>query len=147
MEDQQRLAELLVFNYLIGNCDAHAKNYSLFLGSRGSIRLAPAYDLSSTTVYGGSFGSELSRTMGMRLGGHANIDRVMRDDFDGLAIDLGMSTRAFVRLANSLVERIDASFDEVAHPLLDLGPNQLKVLVSLVREGFMARRMQVPRSA
>ena len=147
VEDQRGLAELVVFNYLIGNCDAHAKNYSLFLGGRRSIRLAPAYDLLSTTVYRGSFGSELSRTMGMRLGGHANIDRVTRDDFDGLAIDLGMSARALVRLASSLVERIETSFDEVANLLLESGSDQLELLVSRVREGFMARHTQVPRSS
>jgi hypothetical protein len=85
--------------------------------------------------------------MGMRLGGYANTDRVTRDDFDGLAIDLGMSARALVRLASSLVERIEASFDGVANLLLESGSDQLELLVSRVREGFMARHTQVPRSS
>lgn len=144
VEDQRRLAELVIFNYLVGNCDAHAKNYSLVLGGRGSVRLAPAYDLVSTTVYGESFGSELSRSMGMRLGGHANIDRVTCDDFDGLASDLGMSTRALAKLASSLVERIEVSYDEVTMPLLDSGPDDLETLVSLVHRGYETRRMQMP---
>lgn len=144
VEDQRRLAELMVFNYLVGNCDAHAKNYSLVLGNRGTAWLAPAYDLVSTTVYGGSFGSELSRTMGMRLGRHTNIDRVTRDDFEGLAADLGMSTRALSRLSSSLVEKIDAAYDGVAVPLLDSGPDGVETLVSLVRKGYEARRVCVP---
>lgn len=146
LEDQRRLAELIVFNYLIGNCDAHAKNFSLVLGDRGTVSLAPAYDLVSTAVYGGSFGSELSRTMGMRLGGHANIDRVTSDDFDGLAADLGMSTRALARLATSLVERVESAFDETAKPLLDSGASGIETLVSLVRDGYELRRMHVPRT-
>lgn len=40
-----------VFNYLIGNTDAHAKNISFFLDHEG-LRLAPFYDLVCGTVYG-----------------------------------------------------------------------------------------------
>ena len=44
-----RLWEALVFNWLIGNCDAHGKNFSL-LYDAGAPTLAPLYDLVSTTV-------------------------------------------------------------------------------------------------
>lgn len=37
-------AKRLVFNTLVGNCDAHGKNYSLFLRSDGSVELCPLYD-------------------------------------------------------------------------------------------------------
>lgn len=40
-----------VFNYLIGNTDAHAKNISFFLDHEG-LRLAPFYDLVCGTAYG-----------------------------------------------------------------------------------------------
>lgn len=40
-----------VFNYMIGNTDAHAKNVSFFL-DRAGLRLAPFYDLVSGTIYG-----------------------------------------------------------------------------------------------
>ncbi len=50
--DQQRLWDMIVFNYLLGNTDAHIKNFSLLYGKDlHSIRLAPAYDMVSTTVY------------------------------------------------------------------------------------------------
>ena len=40
----------IIFCFLIGNGDAHAKNFSvIYLGGRAE--LAPAYDLLSTTVY------------------------------------------------------------------------------------------------
>jgi serine/threonine-protein kinase HipA len=39
----------LVFNWLVGNCDAHAKNFSLLYDSSAPT-LAPLYDLVSTTV-------------------------------------------------------------------------------------------------
>lgn len=41
----------LVFNTLVGNCDAHGKNYSLFLRSDGSVDLCPLYDALCTRVW------------------------------------------------------------------------------------------------
>jgi len=38
-----------IFNLIIGNADAHAKNFSL-LHIDGAIRLAPLYDLLSTVA-------------------------------------------------------------------------------------------------
>lgn len=53
----------VIFNYLIGNADAHAKNFSLlYQGSTPS--LSPAYDLISTAVY-----PFLSSKMAMKIGG------------------------------------------------------------------------------
>ena len=52
LEDRIELWRRIVFNYLVGNTDGHIKNFSLLYSSDlKSIRLAPAYDLVSTTVY------------------------------------------------------------------------------------------------
>ncbi len=48
--DRQQLWLALVFNVLIGNCDAHGKNYSLLYDSPAP-SLAPLYDLVSTAAY------------------------------------------------------------------------------------------------
>jgi len=50
LTDIIRFTEWIVFNYLIGNTDAHAKNLSLLHSDTGII-LAPFYDLLSTEVY------------------------------------------------------------------------------------------------
>ncbi len=44
-------AKQLVFNALVGNCDAHGKNYSLFLRPNGSVELCPLYDALCTRVW------------------------------------------------------------------------------------------------
>ena len=44
-------AKQLVFNTLVGNCDAHGKNYSLFLRPDGSAELCPLYDALCTRVW------------------------------------------------------------------------------------------------
>ena len=66
----QRLSALIflgifnavVFNSLIGNCDAHAKNFSLLMDG-GSVRLAPLYDLVSTSAY-----PALANELAMKIG-------------------------------------------------------------------------------
>lgn len=54
---------LLIFNYLIGNADAHGKNFSLLYTGKG-ISLAPAYDLLCTEAY-----PNVSLKMAMKIGG------------------------------------------------------------------------------
>lgn len=46
-----QVLDWIVFNYLIGNTDAHAKNVSFFLDHAG-LRVAPFYDLVCGTIYG-----------------------------------------------------------------------------------------------
>jgi serine/threonine-protein kinase HipA len=56
------LYRLLVFAYLSGNGDLHAKNLAIFHDKRGEWRVTPAYDLPSSAVYG-------DRTMALPIGG------------------------------------------------------------------------------
>lgn len=46
----ESFAEGLIWNWIIGGTDAHAKNYSLLI-SDGDVQLAPLYDLTSTLPY------------------------------------------------------------------------------------------------
>ena len=45
--DEARFVDALIFSWLIGGTDAHAKNYSFLIAPHGQVRLAPLYDLSS----------------------------------------------------------------------------------------------------
>ena len=46
-----RFADALIWNWIVGGTDAHAKNYSLLL-SADQVRLAPLYDIASGLPYG-----------------------------------------------------------------------------------------------
>jgi len=46
-----KLFRLIVFNYLIGNGDAHLKNFSLLESRDGDMLLSPAYDLLNTSLH------------------------------------------------------------------------------------------------
>ena len=59
---RRELVERLLFNLLIGNGDAHAKNFALLFGDDGA-ELAPAYDLLCTQVY-----PALSESFVMKVG-------------------------------------------------------------------------------
>lgn len=62
-EDARReLVERLLFNLLIGNADAHGKNFALLFGASGA-RLAPGYDLLCTQAY-----PSLSEAFAMQVG-------------------------------------------------------------------------------
>lgn len=50
MVDMERFYELIVFNYIYANGDAHLKNFSLILNGQ-DYRLAPAYDLLNTSLH------------------------------------------------------------------------------------------------
>lgn len=48
----EKYYSLIIFNYLIGNADAHLKNFSLFRNKRfGDYTLTPAYDLMNTNLH------------------------------------------------------------------------------------------------
>lgn len=49
--DIDTFVDALAFNWLIAGTDAHAKNYSLLLGSGPEVRLAPLYDIASILPY------------------------------------------------------------------------------------------------
>ncbi len=60
----------LIFNVLIGNADAHGKNYSI-LYRKGDRRLAPLYDLVCTLAW-----RELSKTPAMKIGRSDSIEKI-----------------------------------------------------------------------
>jgi serine/threonine-protein kinase HipA len=66
-----RFLDAVFFNLLIGNHDAHAKNFSLLYSrSEPYVRLAPLYDLLSTAVYG------IGKSLPMKIGHERKPERV-----------------------------------------------------------------------
>lgn len=48
--DVQKFYERIIFFFIIGNGDAHLKNFSIIYGEQGAIRLSPAYDIVSSKL-------------------------------------------------------------------------------------------------
>lgn len=96
--DVQALLRWVIFNYLIGNAEAHGKNISLLLTDAGP-RLAPFYDLMSTVVSPG-----LAERLAMRIGGEDRpdwiIERRWRQFADDVGIGFKLVYRTLVDMAN-----------------------------------------------
>jgi serine/threonine-protein kinase HipA len=94
------LLRMFLFNYLIGNCDAHAKNYSMQRTLGGVLRLAPAYDLVSTTFY-----ESLSTNVAMGVNNVFRIERISRDDFKRLGENASLSWQTLIKTTGALAEK------------------------------------------
>ena len=70
---------LVLFNFLIGNCDAHAKNYAV-LYREGRPSLAPAYDLLSTMIY-----DNMLKRFAMTIGGENRMGQINKTHFAEMA--------------------------------------------------------------
>ena len=88
--DILRLLDAAIFNLIIGNADAHAKNFSL-LHKGGAITLAPLYDLLSTVLY-----PQLSAKLAMKIGGKAVLDDIEARHWERFAADAQLGA-PFVR--------------------------------------------------
>ncbi|MDR1183971.1 MAG: HipA domain-containing protein, partial [Coriobacteriales bacterium] len=115
LANMRSLLRLVLFNYLAGNCDAHAKNFSLLRRyDDGLLSVAPAYDLVCTTFYG----DRLLRSMAMRIGRHSHIDRIDQEDFRLFADESGISSKVIAdelyALHDSITENIGVVMEDVA---------------------------------
>ncbi|MCC4622595.1 HipA domain-containing protein [Xanthomonas cassavae CFBP 4642] len=125
-QDVETLFQALVFNYLIGGTDAHAKNYSLLLGEGRQVRLAPLYDLSSALPY-----PQLQRRrikLAMKMGSHDCWRDIRPSDWIQVASTLRLDASeclAWMRRAVSdMPDRahellVSLAREDLAHPILD----------------------------
>lgn len=79
-----RLLDYVVFNALIGNHDAHAKNFSLLYADK-SVVLAPFYDVLSTAVY-----PTLTPKMAMKIGSKYKFSEVQARHWAQFADAVGL---------------------------------------------------------
>jgi serine/threonine-protein kinase HipA len=100
-----KLLDAALFNAIIGNADAHAKNFSLlYLPDR--TQLAPLYDLLSTVAY-----PDLSQRFAMKIGGRRTLEEIYPADLDKFAKDIEIRA-PFVRkrmreIAEAIIEQSD----------------------------------------
>ena len=107
-----RFAEALIWNWLIGGTDAHAKNYSVLLAG-DQVRMAPLYDIASTLPYGTH---ERKLKLAMKIGSSYEV-YPQRNRWPDAARDLGVDGSALVDRALRLAEIVPEAFaDAVRAP-------------------------------
>jgi serine/threonine-protein kinase HipA len=143
----RRFADALIWNWLIGGTDAHAKNYSVLLAG-DQARLAPLYDIASALPYGTH---ERKLRLAMKIGASYEV-YPQRNRWPDAARDLGLDAVALVdrarqpariapqALADAVSTRAVIALDrDLPRRLLDLVTDRagrcLKVLAMLPTTG------------
>jgi serine/threonine-protein kinase HipA len=110
--DIVRLLDLIIFNVLACNTDAHAKNYSIMLRGNGA-SLAPMYDVMCGEVW-----ENVTKNMVQKIGGTRMADQLTGRHWQQLARECGLNPGEVLdrvaALAKSIVAEAEMAESEVA---------------------------------
>lgn len=101
----------LLFNILIGNTDAHVKNWSLIYGDGVTAELAPAYDLVSTLPY------LKNRQLALNMAKVKNFYAIDENALRYFAKRIGISEEFVLRVAKETVARFQEAWFSHARSL------------------------------
>ena len=113
-----KLMDAAIFQVLIGNADAHGKNYSL-LYAEGGAQLAPLYDLLSTRAY-----PSLHPRFAMRIAGRTRLREFRPGDWSRFAKSVGFGVPIVRRRVEELANLALDQAETVAGELSGLGLEQ-----------------------
>ncbi len=113
--DQLQFLKRIIFNYCIGNADAHGKNFSL-LYKQQKPQLAPAYDLLSTKVYPG-----LAKKMAMRIGKKYHPEDVFMRHWCQLVPNTASAKKSFAELLQTTAIECLAQAQQLSKTLASEG--------------------------
>jgi serine/threonine-protein kinase HipA len=92
-----------VFNLIVGNADAHGKNFSLLYHTSG-VSLAPFYDLLSTVAY-----TDLSPNLAMKIAKRATIEEIGPSTWTAFADDIGLAGSFIRRRVRELSDSVSGN--------------------------------------
>ena len=132
IEDQLKLWDICIFNFLIGNTDNHIKNLSLLYGEDlKTIRLAPVYDIVSTMVYENS-----SENMSLSIGGVLNIHDVKRDSFKREARSVDIGEKIAMQRLDKMADSFEAALYKAGTILEEQGYPQVNIMAQKILSAF-----------
>ncbi len=136
-KDVQNLISWTVFNYLIGNSDAHGKNLSLLMIPAG-VELAPFYDLLCTAVYPG-----LTHNLAFKIGGENRPEWIQLRHWEKLADAAGVNKRYIASVCLELASRLPSIALDVEKSI-DFS-NEEKILVEGILKTIADRSARLQR--
>jgi serine/threonine-protein kinase HipA len=105
LPDKRELLKWVLFNFIIGNADAHAKNVSFLYGKPGEEngpRLAPFYDLVCTEVY-----DQLSKKQAQKIGGEYRSKYIASRHWDRLAASIEVNSKYLRALGLEMCKKVE----------------------------------------
>ena len=106
-----KLFDAATFNLIIGNADAHGKNFSL-LHRRTGIEFAPLYDLLCTVVY-----PQISPKMAMKMAKRASLEAIKASDWKVFAMETGLNEPYIRRRIGELTDAVESQIEHAAASL------------------------------
>ncbi|NJL06935.1 MAG: type II toxin-antitoxin system HipA family toxin [Methylacidiphilales bacterium] len=120
--DVLKLLDAVIFNGIVGNADAHGKNFSILYSDEGP-RLAPLYDLLATVAY-----PDLSSMFAMKIGNSATLAELDTKGWIAFAADAGLGLPLIRRRIAEISESAIARASEVAANLARSGLDEKSLL-------------------
>lgn len=105
IEDAENLLRWLMFNFLAGNADAHAKNLALLYNNQHKPQLAPFYDLVCTRAI-----KSISRKLAMSIGGEDDPDLITLKHWQKLAEDCDIRGTYVIKLLKEVTQGLLDNF-------------------------------------
>lgn len=132
--DVLRLLDAAIFNVIIGNADAHGKNFSLLYRPTGPT-LTPLYDLMATIIY-----PEISAKLAMKFAKMSAIENLDRRVWSKFASDIGVSGPFVLRRVPELCRKVVNSCPSVVQRIADEGfaGDMLDLIAATVQERALA---------
>lgn len=136
--DRLKVLDWIIFNYLLGNADAHGKNLAMLVTAGNRLQLAPLYDLLCTTVYPG-----LDTRMAMPIGGEYRPAWVQQRHWQGFAEETGINFALLRKRSLALAKQVRDGMPPVASTLGMAGSKLLAGIESVVRKraGWLEARL------
>lgn len=103
--DMLQFQRWAMFNYLIGNADAHGKNMSVLIDEKG-YRLAPFYDLLCVRVYGDT-------GLALFIGDEETFDAVGRHSWEAFCKDCGFRLPEFLKEFRNMATKLLPAWQKV----------------------------------
>ena len=117
LQDQVELWKVVILNILLGNTDGHIKNSSLIYNKNlTTIRLAPAYDMVSTTIY-----ESAAKQMAMNIGGEYDIRRITEENIFSCADEIGIGRKISGKYYQKMINNFENVLRDSASELKDEG--------------------------
>lgn len=107
---RHRFVDALIFNWLMGATDGHAKNYGL-LHSGSQVRFAPLYDIASMLPYEHDV---RQLKLAMKIGGEYRYKAIVPRSWEKLADALAIDPASVLHRARDLASRLPDAIADVA---------------------------------
>lgn len=117
--------QALLFNYVVGATDAHAKNYALLHPSGHNAVLAPLFDVASALPYKKPGTHRGPWKTAMTIGGENRIGWLRRTPLEKFASRYGLSfekcREIVLEYTSTVMNSVESVFDEAADMIPQLG--------------------------